>query len=344
MHTMQRIEETLEKVAYKTIEKYYESADMNYFIWDWQQGVGLYGLWKAYERLHDKQIYDFIKEYIDYHMQKGLGERTINTTAPFMTVLKLYEATGQSSYRDACEQQAQFCMAEADRTAGGALAHTVIGKRFSSQIWADTLFMGALFLSQWGALVDNQMYCKEALRQLDLHYRYLTDEKTNLLFHGYDEKSRSHLSAVRWGRANGWAIISTIEMLQGTKEPPSEYETIVERFVRHLDALLSYMQRDGSWNTVLDSPSSVKETTIGSCICYGLKKGLEHHMLEETYEAVYKQCLEALLADIKSDGEVLHTSGGTPIMESEQAYNEIPSVMSYYGQGLALLALSAGCQ
>jgi len=339
---MQRkIEEILENVACKTIEKHYESADMNYFIWDWQQGVGLYGLWKAYERLNDRHICDFIKEYIDFHMQKGLGERTINTTAPFLTMLELYKDTGNTIYFDACEAQAQFCMAEADRTAGGALAHTVIGKKFSSQIWADTLFMGALFLSKWGSLTDNTMYSKEALRQLDLHYRYLTDEKTNLLFHGYDDQTRSHLSGVRWGRANGWAIISTIEMLQSMKEPPSDYEKTVERFVRHIDALLVHMKPDGSWNTVLDNPSSVKETTIGACMCYGLKKGLEHHMLKETYEAVYRQCLEALLADIKSDGEVLHTSGGTPIMESEKAYDEIPSVMSYYGQGLALLALSA---
>jgi len=339
---MQRIEEILEKVAYKTIEKRYESADMNYFVWDWQQGVGLYGLWKTYERLHDGRIYEFIKEYINYHMQKGLGERTINTTAPFLTMLELYKATGNTTYFDACEAQAQFCMAEADRTAGGALAHTVIGKKFSSQIWADTLFMGALFLFKWGALTGNQMYCKEALRQLDIHYHYLTDEKTNLLFHGYDDQTRSHLSAVHWGRANGWAIISTIEMLQGMQEPPNEYETIAERYVRHLDVLLYYMQRDGSWNTVLDNPSSVKETTIGACVCYGLKKGLDQHMLEESYDAVYKQCLEALIADITADGEVLYTSGGTPIMESEQAYDEIPSVMSYYGQGLVLLALSAG--
>ena len=42
---------------------------------------------------------------------------------------------------------------------------------------------------------------------------------------------------------------------------------------------------------------------------------------------------------IAQDGTVEQASGGTPVMYSTQEYNAIPCVMSYYGQGIAALAL-----
>ena len=40
------------------------------------------------------------------------------------------------------------------------------------------------------------------------------------------------------------------------------------------------------------------------------------------------------------DGEALGTSAGTPVMASVEEYGRIPCAMSYYGQGLMLMALS----
>lgn len=54
------------------------------------------------------------------------------------------------------------------------------------QMWSDTLFMAGVFLARWGVFCDNDIYLHEAVRQPRLHYRYLLDPETGLMFHAYD--------------------------------------------------------------------------------------------------------------------------------------------------------------
>ncbi len=49
--------------------------------------------------------------------------------------------------------------------------------------------------------------------------------------------------------------------------------------------------------------------------------------------------MNAVLVQIEADGTV-GVSGGTPVMPSIEAYQEIPCYPSLYGQGLTLILLS----
>ena len=83
----------LEKVYNRTIEcalnEVNTGCEMD--VWQWEQGVALYGLGRAYEKTKDIKIKDFIKYWIDYHLDERTFGYSINTTAPLLGIMKLLE-------------------------------------------------------------------------------------------------------------------------------------------------------------------------------------------------------------------------------------------------------------
>jgi unsaturated rhamnogalacturonyl hydrolase len=200
--------------------------------------------------------------------------------------------------------------------------------------------MGALFLAKWGIYSKNDMYLHEAIRQFLLHYHYLTDKDTGLLFHGYSCDLRTHLSGVRWGRANGWGLIACVIILPLIPDSFKEKERILNLYRLHAETMVKYQNPDGSFHTVLDHPSTYKETTVASAFSFSLFKAVKLGYLEEKFLAYANLSLDYIKQNISSDGIVEKTSGGTPIMSSIEEYNKIPYSVSYYGQGMAVMALN----
>lgn len=329
---------------YQELADKFEHIDMTYELFEWQNGVGFFAIMEAGKYLDTPKYFDFVHEWLDYHLEKGLPKPSINSTVPFNCMLEVYRVTEMPKYRELCEERAQYCLAQALRADEGAFEHTVLEKRhqFTSQIWADTMFMGALFLARWGLHTNQKMYVHEALRQMNLHYKYLIDPKTGLMFHGYSCNERSHLSGVRWGRANGWALMASVYLLELIPDIFEEKKLLQEAYQKHIKAVLTYQNEDGSFHTVLDEPNTYKETTIVGAFVYSLNHALRLGFIESTEEHAQAllRGINYLTTQVAPDGQVLHASGGTPIMSSITQYNKIPCVMSYYAQGIVAMALN----
>lgn len=332
------------KESYIQMAKAYEHIDMMYELFEWQNGVGFYAVIQAGNKLGTDRYIRFVKEWVDFHLQKGLPDPSINSTSPFLSILEIYLSTGEQTYFDLCEARAEFIMTQAIRTDEGAFEHTVLEKnhKFTQQIWADTLFMGVLFLAKWGVQTNNESYLEEAVDQFLIHYKYLTDSQTGLIFHGYSCIERSNLSAVRWGRANGWALIAMVELLDILPDHHHQKQRLLTLYSRHMNAVLSYQNADGSFYTVLDQRKTYKETTIVSAVAFSLRRGMKRAYLDASYQPAYNKALDYLMHQVTTTGVVEGCSGGTPIMCSIEEYNKIPYVMSYYGQGMAIMALYEG--
>lgn len=320
----------------------YKGHDMIYDLFEWQNGVGFYALIEAGKVLNDDSYISFVKDWVDFHLQKGLPSPSINSTAPFLSILEVFKKTGDKKYETLCEERARFCLSQALRADQGAFEHTVMNKshKFTSQIWADTLFMGALFLAKWGVYSKNDMYLHEAIRQFQLHYHYLTDKDTGLLFHGYSCDLRTHLSSVRWGRANGWGLIACVILLPLIPDSFKEKQTILNLYLHHVEKMVKYQNLDGSFHTVLDDKSTYKETSVASAFTFSLLKAVKLGYLDKSYLPYAHLSLDYIIQNITPDGIVEKASGGTPIMCSIEEYNKIPYSTSYYGQGMAVMALN----
>ena len=333
---MQLIEKITDRIVYGTDEDW----AMNIQKFDWVPGVGLVGILKAYEVTGKKEYLDFLIRWAKVHGSEAYSQKTVNSTAPLITILELYRITGEKAYGKICSDIAEYILHEAPMTVDGGLEHTVTeDASFSDQMWADTLFMVCIFMARYGRMTGMPQYSDFAVNQLKLHYRYLWDEEKHLFYHGWDGKNRNHLSGICWGRANAWIICSTVEILDAVPEFEGR-EEIICRLRKHAEGLARCQRKDGLFSTILDDPDSYEELSASAGIACGILRGIKAGYVDQgERETALKACGQ-FSRYISDSGEVLGVSGGTPIMENAQAYRDIPRMATLYGQALMCLALA----
>lgn len=340
--------ELLEKIARHTLKLsfQYTQTDVTakvpeahrWYNWDWSIGIAFYGLGRVAEVLEDSSYLVAMKKWIDARLQNPhqLPPVCVNTTALLPTVLQLQKTFGNEKYSLLCQKFDRYLMHETERTPGGALAHTVIGKNYAGEVWADTLFMSVLYLYQRGLLLQNQNFVSEAMRQFELHLNCLFDQKSGLFFHGWDDLNKKPLG-VKWGRGNAWALASFVEFAGLSPVIWAEWLDIIHQ---HVAKLVSLQTAEGLWRTVLDNPETYPEVSATAGIAYALLKGMNLGLFDTAYLPVVRKALDALIKNIDAEGNVLGGSTGTPVKAGALEYNQVPCRVTPFTQGLTLLALS----
>lgn len=309
-------------------------------IWQWDEGVAMYGFTKAYEKTGDKQILDFMKMWLDYHIDKEDFGLSINTTAPLLGVMTLLEnGEEQPKYYKLCKRFADWCMAEAPRADRGAFEHSCTVNKYPNQVWADTLFMGCLFLCKWGLYTKEKMYVNEAVRQFILHYQFLADQETGLIVHGYYCDTREQ-KGVLWGRGNCWFSAASVELLNLLDEETDGYKTIKDNFLRHMEGVLKTQHTSGAWHTVMNRPETYLEMSATAAFAYAIGRAVKSGLIDSKYMECGNAAMHALREDIAEDGSVQHGSIGTCVMDSYKDYDAVGVGYSYFTQGLAMMALA----
>lgn len=308
--------------------------------WDWNPGVGMYGLWAACEATGRKDIYDFLVRWVDTYGGCLYETQTINSIAPMLTVLELYIKTRDEKYKTLCQWAARWLTDKAARTCDGGFEHTVTEDvAFSGQMWADTLFMACIFLARYGRVTRDEECLALALHQLYLHHNYLKDRQTGLFYHGWDGTARNFMSGAIWGRANAWITAATVEILECTGLNSGEARAVMASLEEQLQALKKYQRENGSFGTVITEVKSYDETSAAAGISCGISRGIDSGLLGREYLPMAEKAFQYTLSRINERGEAEGVSGGTPVMPALKDYYTIPCYPSLYGQGLALLAL-----
>ena len=335
-NSLQLIERITDRMVYGSDQGY----AMNIHRFDWVCGVGLAGIWRAYEVTGKKEYLDFLIRWADEHAEEAFAQRTVNSTAPLITVLELYKATGKKEYGQICQTIADSILNEAPLTVDGGLEHTVIESvNFSNQMWGDTLFMAGIFLARYGKMTGERKYIDFVTNQLKLHYKYLWNEEKQLCYHGWDGEHRNHLSGVFWGRANAWILYSAVEILKAVGEF-EEREEVLNKLRKHIKGLAACQRTDGLFSTVLDDPQSYEELSASSGIACGIVEAYNLGYIDNGLKECAERAFRRFPQYINDSGEVLSVSGGTPIMKCVQEYKDIPRQITLYGQGLMCLALA----
>lgn len=171
-----------------------------YMLWEWTQGVGLYGLWKLFEKKHDQRCLDVLTEYYDARIAEGLPSKNINTMAPIFALSYLYEYTKNEKYGDICKEWAEWAMHGLPRAGEGGFQHVTSDRVNDGELWDDTLFMTVLPLANIGRILGRQDYIDEAVYQYLVHTKYLADKKTGLWYHGFCFDGCHNFAEAFWGR------------------------------------------------------------------------------------------------------------------------------------------------
>ncbi|MDF2908228.1 MAG: rhamnogalacturonase, partial [Herbinix sp.] len=90
-----------------------------YQYWEWTQGIGLFGLWKLFDRTREIKYLDLLIKYYSERIETGLPSKNINTCAPMLALSYIAEYTNNNSYISLCYEWAQWIMKELPRTREG---------------------------------------------------------------------------------------------------------------------------------------------------------------------------------------------------------------------------------
>ncbi len=312
---------------------------MSLDTWEWAQGVALYAMCKVYLASKDPHILAQLEAWYDRHLQKGLPARNVNTTAPMIGMVTLYEITKNQKYEAPVTQWAEWIVTQMPRTLENGLQHITSHDENEQQIWDDTLYMTVLFLYKAGLVFQKAAWVEEAKYQLLLHIKYLHCPRNGLWYHGFSFLGRHHFAGAFWARGNGWFTAAAPDLLEMMPQD-SVRQLILETYKIQCGALLRLQDASGLWHTLLDQPDSYLETSASAAIAYGLLKGVRLGYLGEACRGAAESAFQGVLGQIAGDGTVQGVSYGTPMGATLDFYRDIPIRPTAYGQGLAFLMLT----
>lgn len=157
--------------------------------------------------------------------------------------------------------------------------------------------------------------------------------------HGWVEGMTDH-PAFHWGRANGWAILAKLEVLDALPENYPGREKVLELFRAHVRGLAPLQSGDGFWHQLLDKNDSYPETSCTAiytyCMAHAVNKGWIDPL---AYSQVAILGWNAVSTKVNEAGEVEGTCVGTG-MEFNPAFYYYRPAHKYaaHGYGPVLLA------
>ncbi|WP_152393168.1 glycoside hydrolase family 88/105 protein [Paenibacillus guangzhouensis] len=309
--------------------------------WDWVPGVGVIAILSYYEKTRDEEVLDYLVSWAHTNIPASDQAKVVNAMAPFAIFPALYEYTHDPFFLEESLRVGQWMLTEAPRTREDAFEHTVTENvSFPEQVWADTIFMAVLFLARLARVTGDVSYANEAVKQLQIHLELLADQETGVMFHGWNCITQDHMSAARWTRANAWIAVGTPMIMKELDGVATLSQEAAERYQAMMQGLIRYQQANGLWATVMDRPDFYPETSGSAGIASGILKAIRQGLLDNINEDSAYRALNAIVHTILPSGEVTGVSGGTPVMPTIEAYNEIPCHPTLYGQGLVLMLLS----
>ncbi|MDR1569539.1 MAG: glycoside hydrolase family 88 protein [Oscillospiraceae bacterium] len=308
--------------------------------WEWPTGVALYGIWKTYEQTSDAQTLAYLTDWYERWLAKPSPHHNVNSVAPMLALTCLYERTHNPAYLPHIESWANWVANEMPRTEFGGLQHITVWNKHYQQLWADTLFMTALFLLKAGLTLSRADWVEDAKYQFIIHIKYLQDKRTGLWTHGWTFDLRHSFAGAYWARGNAWFTAASVEMLSLLPEHDAACRFIIAALRDQAHALWKLQRESGLFTTLLDVEETYEETSATAAIAYGVLKGARLRYLSETYEEMGFAAASAVIGKIAPDGAVNGVSGGTGMGHDLEHYKKIKVAPTAYGQGLTFLMLT----
>ncbi|MCP4314356.1 MAG: glycoside hydrolase family 88 protein [Bacteroidetes bacterium] len=146
-------------------------------------------------------------------------------------------------------------------------------------VWLDDMFMGVPVIAYMGKWTGESSYYDEAIKQvLQFADRMFLPEK-GLYRHGWVEAMDPHPS-FHWGRANGWALLAKVEVLDAIPEGYPGREKVLALLQAHIQGLCALQSGEGLWHQLLDRNDSYLETSASAIYVYCMAKAINEGWID----------------------------------------------------------------
>ncbi len=308
--------------------------------WDWEIGVGVYGLYCHARQTGDKSLIAALVDWYDWQIGRGLPPRQVNSSAPMLALSFLIDHVERPDWEELVKDWADWLVTKLPKTEEQGFQHVVKERLNDGELWDDTLFMTCLFLAKAGKRFGRDDWVEEAVYQFLVHARYLSDPVTGLWYHGWTFNGRHNFAKAFWARGNAWITIAVPELFDIVPNLPASTRRFLSNVLLSQATRLETLQReDGFFLSLLDDEEAPIEASATAGIAYGISRGIEMGILPERFKSVAKKALAAVLTCIDEEGIVRHVSDGTPMGHTLDFYRQIPDIPTPYGQALTMLML-----
>jgi rhamnogalacturonyl hydrolase YesR len=208
-----------------------------------------------------------------------------------------------------------------------------------NSLWLDDLFMSVPALAQMGRYTGDTKYFDDAVKQVLQFSERMFNHEKGIFMHAWIEGMEQH-PQYHWGRANGWAIMTMVELLEVLPVEHSGYSPIVGLLQKHIEGLARLQSPEGLWHQLIDRKDSYLETSATAIYVYAIARAINRGYVDaQAYGPMLCLAWNAVDSKINAAGQVEGTCVGTGMGFDPAFYYYRPvSPYAAHGYGPVLLA------
>jgi rhamnogalacturonyl hydrolase YesR len=222
------------------------------------------------------------------------------------------------------------------RLTDGTLARN---RPLPNSLWLDDLYMSVPCLAQAGKLTGERRYYDDAAKQILQFASRMFVKERGLFMHAWVQEMTVH-PAFHWARANGWAIMAMVELLEVLPEGHPDRAKILELYRAHAAGLMATQGHAGRWHQLLDRRESYEETSASAMFVFGIARGINRGWLDPlAFGPTVSLGWNAVATKVNAAGQVEGTCVGTGVGWDPMFYLYRPvHLLAAHGYGPVFLA------
>jgi rhamnogalacturonyl hydrolase YesR len=255
------------------------------------------------------------------------------------SMIKTERAGLVKTARPLIDRYMQYIMTKEYRLSDGTLARN---RPLPNTLWLDDLYMSVPAIVQMGKLTGEQKYFDEAVKQIQQFSQRMFNQEKGLYMHGWVESMNVH-PQFHWARANGWALLTKIEVLDVLPDNHPGRSMILKLLQEHIQGLAKYQSGDGFWHQLVDREDSYLETSATAIYAYCIAQSINRGWINrEAHAPMALLAWNAVSTKVNEKGQVEGTCVGTGMAFDPAFYYYRPvNVYAAHGYGPVLLAGAA---
>jgi unsaturated rhamnogalacturonyl hydrolase len=288
-----------------------------HWVWNYELGTLLRGMDAVWFNTADARYYKYIKSSVDQFVGVDGSIPTFNAEENQLDsillgrqLLLLYGVTRDPRYAKAATLLYEQLMHQ-PRTASGGFWHK---QRYPNQMWLDGLYMAEPFYAEYAATFHHPEAFSDITHQFVLIDEHTRDEKTGLLYHGWDESKKERWadketghSPELWARAMGWAMMALVDTISYYPEQDAGRKVLMAELDRDAAAVARYQDGEtGLWYQVMDKAGAKGNYLESSASCmfvYALAKGVRLGYLPQSYLANAERGYKGIIGHFIQTGQ-----------------------------------------
>jgi len=282
------------------------------------QGVFLSGVQRIYHLTEDKKYRDYVKDTVDFHInEKGVlrfddYERQFDDMKPGTLLFNLYNDTKDERYKTVLDSFAPRVEMWPKNARGGFWHKTTM----PNQMRLDGLYMIGPFAVMYAHYFDKPYFFETIYQQMNLMRRNMTDPKTGLLYHSWDDSKAAEwadretgLSSELWCRAIGWYAAAIMDILDYIPAAHPRRQEFTSAGIDIINALTRFQDEEtGLWFQIVDKGGEAGnwlETSSTLLFTYAIAKAVKKGLLHKSYSGYIHRSYEGMIKTLRFEGDAL---------------------------------------